>query len=1178
MAKFKKVLALVLSLAMVLTLAPIANVQTKAASKYKIKAATTAIAAGKTYNVKVTGVAKTQYVKIARSAGVTVKYNKKTIKASKKVVGTGKTLTFKVTVPDKVANYKSTIKAVIYNKKTNKKVKTLSTKRTVKVSELAIKSVEPATAQAGATIKYLIVNFTKAIDTLDASEVEIRRVDTDQLYTVDSVKLAANGKSATITLLGNDQAQNTTYLQRNVEYKLSVTKNGATATNTFSIPGIAADVSISAVDAAKKTISVGAMTFTVPDSIKIDYQEVLGRTATFNYDKNLVISKFALADEKVVYGAFAVSNGSGANDAYIADVVTGTKYYSQAQITTGTATIEPTRMIFKDKDGADDNWGVQDFEWFNDKVGLAYAKLVLNSNGTVKYAVVNDEWSNGAQVKTGNVLVTKVVGTTVYGGTTPIDLKNYTIVKDGKTIAITDIVENDVVFFNSTNKFAEVYNSSKTGALEAVYDGRFTFGGVTYDVETPAAKTPAALLSKVRYIAKDGGLTDVDNDYLNNLAAGKKDVTVYFSRTGAPVFLTGEPAAAKTSTKVVVLTDVAKTFNQSLVNYLRIAGNDGEAAKNYDVDITKLEQINDNDGDKYAVGYVAKDTTGKKAKNTEAGITRFFVGDADPATTEVTSGFANASGYINYATKVGSNAEVKTNAALIKGSTTLTKKSAVTLTFNDKDEVIGINFQDATTNALKTGTSFVPSLSKVTVQAGATYQITGSTPIYSYNDDTNAVTKTTYDKFVGATKTDSAAKVHVYSYDNKNVSFVVIESGAMDANSTGQTVHRAVVTSVEYSADSAKKMVKISLIDGNGIFTEAEYKDFGKDIKTKDSVAVGSIVDVTLAADKKTINNVENVELHDDAVLTVTDPDKEEFNLASKTGTSYATKVNLSSSEKAKPILAQITSTGVKEINFAQLSSLSDDFLVKYATLTSAFVDAVVVTTEANPNKSSGVSAPITFTSDKGDVIADPDDAEDFLASVAATKLTASVSLDDGLTVEKYEWYLVTPGASAEKIAGETTRTLSMTNAATTKGSAIAAGDHVYVVATDSDNNKNYSGWVTFKTAHYASCGDPTIADGAKTIVINNAVDQFGYAWTFAIDNKTVTLNGATFTASESAAGTVKFTYSGTWSAEKSAGTKLSGTVADNDNLKLEVTVKALTASTGVANNDVTAATLTYVE
>ena len=58
MAKFKKALALVLSLAMVLTLAPIASVNSQAAAKYKISAKTTAIAAGKTYNVKVTGVKK----------------------------------------------------------------------------------------------------------------------------------------------------------------------------------------------------------------------------------------------------------------------------------------------------------------------------------------------------------------------------------------------------------------------------------------------------------------------------------------------------------------------------------------------------------------------------------------------------------------------------------------------------------------------------------------------------------------------------------------------------------------------------------------------------------------------------------------------------------------------------------------------------------------------------------------------------------------------------------------------------------------------------------------------------------------------------------------------------------------------------------------------------------------
>ena len=242
MAKFKKAIALVLSLAMVLTLAPISGVKSEAASKYKIKAATTAIAAGKTYNVKVTGVKKNQYVKIARTSGVTVKYNKKTIKASKKVAGTGKTLTFKVTVPDKVANYKSTIKAIIYNKKTNKKVKTLSTKRTVNVTEFSIASVVSTTDAAASGYKYIRATFTKAIDALDASEVEISEKATGQIYSVEKVALATNGKSADITLVGDVAAAGTTFLQANTDYVLNIKKSGATAHLDFNIPAVAANV------------------------------------------------------------------------------------------------------------------------------------------------------------------------------------------------------------------------------------------------------------------------------------------------------------------------------------------------------------------------------------------------------------------------------------------------------------------------------------------------------------------------------------------------------------------------------------------------------------------------------------------------------------------------------------------------------------------------------------------------------------------------------------------------------------------------------------------------------------------------------------------------------------------------------------------------------------------------
>ncbi len=951
MAKFKKALALVLSLAMVLTLAPIASVNSKAAAKYKISAKTTAISAGKTYNVKVTGVKKGQYVKVARTAGVTVKYNGKTIKASKKVAGTGKALTFKVTVPDKVANYKSTIKAVIYNKKTNKKVKTLSTKRTVKVSEFSIASVvsivnntQAANLAGAGGVKYLRATFTKAIDALDASEVEIYRKSDNQLFSVASVKLASNGKSADLTLVGDDNAANVAWLKYNVDYVLKVSKSGATAELAFNIPAVIADASIVAYNSVNKTITTAVataagaasnVTLTVPSTITIDYEEVLGRTATIQYNKDQVIEKFELnSSEKVVYGAFVVSDDGTANngDGCIVDAITGEKYYSQRFVSAG-STVGETWRIEKAANGSSAIVGAvnvptaQNFDsaagQYVNGTAIAYGKLILNSTGTVKIMVVGRVWgaANVAD-NTSNILVTKVNGTSVLGGTTEVDFKNYVILKDGKTISTSDIAEGDVVFYNTTNKFAEVYTNKKTGALEAVYNNRFAFGGKTYDV---VSGTPANLTSRTRYVKSGGGLTNVDDTYLSALKSGGKDVTVYFSRSGAPVYLTGETGEVATTSVGLVLTADSNAFNQSLVNYIRLTGWDGKETKTYDIDISKLETIVAANGTTYKKGY-ANQAKGAAAPAANAGMTGFVVDTTAGANTP----FSN--------TEKDLCTALATTTPIVMLGTDMKEQAYVTLTVTEKGVVTGINLEDqtntgkgvASTVALTKGMSTIDGL-----------QLSTATPIYVENSTTHAVTTILYGDYAGSVAIGNA---YITSYDDKNVKAIVVDSANIAG--AGTETFKAIVTEVEHAAGTTNYINKLTVLVGNNGSTDAEKftKMFTKfatnTIDTAKAVSVGSIVDVTVASDKETVTDVAITASEAPVAskdLNVTSVENKTFTIED-----YANELAFASTEYT---LAKIENGVVTPIDFATLKTESESFVVDYSRLDGSdyFVDALIV-------------------------------------------------------------------------------------------------------------------------------------------------------------------------------------------------------------------------------------------
>ncbi|MCR4955051.1 MAG: hypothetical protein K6A30_00005, partial [Lachnospiraceae bacterium] len=279
----KKLLAGALSVMMVLSLVAPTNAQAASSYSFKQKSGLSKLTADKTYTYYVKGVKKTQYIKVTRTyKDVLVKKDSTVVKKATKVKGTGKTITLKVTAPDKVENYKNTLKVKVYNKKTNKLVKTLKRTATIKVKELKITSVEPTTAATGNTgYKYIRVNFNKALDKISTDDIEIRAKATQQLYTVDSVKLSNGNKSADITIKGDASVAGTTFLMAGSIYTASFSQNGVTASLQFELPNYLDEQTVIAANVAKKQVKVGATWYTVPKTYTGNLGELVGRTISF---------------------------------------------------------------------------------------------------------------------------------------------------------------------------------------------------------------------------------------------------------------------------------------------------------------------------------------------------------------------------------------------------------------------------------------------------------------------------------------------------------------------------------------------------------------------------------------------------------------------------------------------------------------------------------------------------------------------------------------------------------------------------------------------------------------------------------------------------------------------------------------------------------------------------------
>ena len=298
-------------------------------------------------------------------------------------------------------------------------------------ADLALISVEAADLD---TRKVLIAYFSEPVGDLQPGDIQIRRVSDNRLNTVENVIMSSDKMTATLQLVGY-ASQNVQGLNANVEYNMIVTNNGQTASKVFTIPGVWAEAVVTDVDSSKNQIKLWNTLFTLGDDIEVDFNEILGRTVTVEYDKNMTIQEFTLLDEAVIYGAFEL------DDDNIKDQATGDKY-PIAYTTTGSIYASIENNLDGEGELLDGN-------------KVDYAKVVLNGNGSVRSIVSITDFENV-------VYVAGVSGTDLLNVKgTATTLKDYNIIKDGLTITIDDIEAGDVVF-TKTSHIKSVSRSLKT--------------------------------------------------------------------------------------------------------------------------------------------------------------------------------------------------------------------------------------------------------------------------------------------------------------------------------------------------------------------------------------------------------------------------------------------------------------------------------------------------------------------------------------------------------------------------------------------------------------------------------------------------------------------------------------------------------------------------------------------
>lgn len=413
--------------------------------------------------------------------------------------------------------------------------------------ELAITGAEVLSADG----RYLEVQFNAPVGSVEKSQFEIREKGSSKRVGIESAK--ASGKN--VELVAYD-AEEDDEIKEGKEYTVTYKANGKTLSFDFERPNYLDDreddARVTEVDADNKDFTVSyyddvkkattTKTIEVPEGVDFDYEAAIGMEIRVWYTGDDKLMKYEIANaDRVSYDAFEVTEA--------------------AVVDKGVGEIE-LQTADKKYDLATDNNGDLDFKFFlngteikgsdkEDKLKLDkafdYAKVILNDKGDVAYIYAYDL----DEV----IVVDKVENEVIKGlGDEELNLKDFVIVKDGKTIKAADLKAGDAVYYNETadnslgeEGYAVVYSNKVAGKVETIYDDSFKVAGKKFDYAT------------IEYVDGDEvkTLTKADAEDFEG-----QEVTLYVDFNGDARFLTGTQGEGNTNNVDAILTAAGQLYTE----------------------------------------------------------------------------------------------------------------------------------------------------------------------------------------------------------------------------------------------------------------------------------------------------------------------------------------------------------------------------------------------------------------------------------------------------------------------------------------------------------------------------------------------------------------------------------------------------------------------------------------
>ena len=216
----------------------------------------------------------------------------------------------------------------------------------------------------------------------------------------------------------------------------------------------------------------------------------------------------------------------------------------------------------------------------------------------------------------------------VYAYGVELDVEDYTLVMDGKTITVEDLEEGDILYYNDGDEFAEVYNESVVGDIGRIYEESFVVDGDEFDYANP-------IFGQVQYI-EDEDMEDFDKDVADKMKDAEEEVEVFLDRYGEAVFVVGDLGEGVTTSMYAyviedvvevtgrrdskwafdVVTDAGEAISEDLSDSVDLYDVDGETELTWADDILSIgdvvELVVDVDGEieeVWLLDYEAMDVT-----------------------------------------------------------------------------------------------------------------------------------------------------------------------------------------------------------------------------------------------------------------------------------------------------------------------------------------------------------------------------------------------------------------------------------------------------------------------------------------------------------------------------------------------------------------------------------------